>query len=191
MCASGPRRVAEVTFMLQPLGASEREAATTRLIEQPRRFARSPGNGGGATQARRGGGRRAGPRRVWDWCARRLQHLTTIHPSTCRPRGSRPMGKRDPMGRDRAAHPRIKIGCGPRASPSRPSSFSFNCRCRRTSSQLSSNSCRRHWARLTRCRSSRPLTDRSGLSRFQHRFFDPREGNGHPAVRHHCRFPRR
>src|SRR5579885_1431423 len=34
------RRIAEITFMLQPLNASEREAAVTRLIEQPRRFAR-------------------------------------------------------------------------------------------------------------------------------------------------------
>src|ERR1700742_3295720 len=40
------RRVAEITFMLQPLSASEREAAVTRLIEQPRRFARSPGGVG-------------------------------------------------------------------------------------------------------------------------------------------------
>lgn len=36
------RRIAEVTFMLQPLSATEREAAVNRLIEQPRRFARSP-----------------------------------------------------------------------------------------------------------------------------------------------------
>jgi signal transduction histidine kinase len=35
------RRIAEVTFMLQPLSASEREATVNRLIEQPRRFARS------------------------------------------------------------------------------------------------------------------------------------------------------
>ena len=34
------RRIAEITFMLQPLSASEREATVTRLIEQPRRFAR-------------------------------------------------------------------------------------------------------------------------------------------------------
>ena len=40
------RRVAEITFMLQPLSAAEREAATTRLIEQPRRFARSLGGVG-------------------------------------------------------------------------------------------------------------------------------------------------
>jgi signal transduction histidine kinase len=40
------RRVAEITFMLQPLSATEREAATARLIEQPRRFARSPGGVG-------------------------------------------------------------------------------------------------------------------------------------------------
>lgn len=40
------RRVAEITFMLQPLSASEREAAITRLVEQPRRFARSLGSGG-------------------------------------------------------------------------------------------------------------------------------------------------
>jgi signal transduction histidine kinase len=40
------RRVAEITFMLQPLSASEREAAITRLMEQPRRFARTPGGGG-------------------------------------------------------------------------------------------------------------------------------------------------
>jgi signal transduction histidine kinase len=35
------RRIAEITFVLQPLSASEREAAISRLIEQPRRFARS------------------------------------------------------------------------------------------------------------------------------------------------------
>ena len=40
------RRVAEITFMLQPLTASEREASITRLIEQPRRFARTPGGAG-------------------------------------------------------------------------------------------------------------------------------------------------
>jgi signal transduction histidine kinase len=40
------RRVSEITFLLQPLTAAEREAATTRLIEQPRRFARSPGGAG-------------------------------------------------------------------------------------------------------------------------------------------------
>ncbi len=34
------RRIAEITFMLQPLSDSEREAAVNRLIEQPRRFAR-------------------------------------------------------------------------------------------------------------------------------------------------------
>ena len=35
------RRIAEITFVLQPLSAGEREAAISRLIEQPRRFARS------------------------------------------------------------------------------------------------------------------------------------------------------
>ncbi len=40
------RRVAEITFMLQPLSASEREVAITRLMEQPRRFARTPGGAG-------------------------------------------------------------------------------------------------------------------------------------------------
>jgi len=40
------RRVAEITFLLQPLTASEREAAITRLMEQPRRFARTPGGAG-------------------------------------------------------------------------------------------------------------------------------------------------
>jgi signal transduction histidine kinase len=40
------RRVAEITFLLQPLSAAEREAAITRLIEQPRRFARTPGGAG-------------------------------------------------------------------------------------------------------------------------------------------------
>jgi signal transduction histidine kinase len=40
------RRVAEITFMLQPLSASEREAAISRLIEQPRRYARSLGGTG-------------------------------------------------------------------------------------------------------------------------------------------------
>jgi signal transduction histidine kinase len=49
------RRVAEITFMLQPLSASEREAAITRLIEQPRRFARSMG-GGGARRRRAAAG---------------------------------------------------------------------------------------------------------------------------------------
>jgi signal transduction histidine kinase len=39
------RRVAEITFLLQPLSGAEREAATARLIEQPRRFARSLGGG--------------------------------------------------------------------------------------------------------------------------------------------------
>src|SRR5262249_40809771 len=34
------RRIAEITFMLQPLGTSEREAATSRLMEQSWRFAR-------------------------------------------------------------------------------------------------------------------------------------------------------
>jgi signal transduction histidine kinase len=49
------RRVAEITFMLQPLSASEREAAITRLMEQPRRFARSPG-GAGARRRRASAG---------------------------------------------------------------------------------------------------------------------------------------
>jgi signal transduction histidine kinase len=40
------RRVAEITFMLQPMSASERDAAITRLMEQPRRFARTPGSAG-------------------------------------------------------------------------------------------------------------------------------------------------
>jgi signal transduction histidine kinase len=40
------RRVAEITFMLQPMSASERDAAITRLMEQPRRFARTPGGAG-------------------------------------------------------------------------------------------------------------------------------------------------
>ena len=40
------RRIAEITFMLQPLNAAEREAAVSRLIEQPRRYAHSaPGPG--------------------------------------------------------------------------------------------------------------------------------------------------
>ncbi len=38
------RRIAEITYMLQPLSASEREAAVNRLIEQ-RRFARVLGGG--------------------------------------------------------------------------------------------------------------------------------------------------
>jgi signal transduction histidine kinase len=49
------RRVAEITFMLQPLSASEREAAITRLMEQPRRFARTPG-GAGARRRRAAAG---------------------------------------------------------------------------------------------------------------------------------------
>jgi signal transduction histidine kinase len=49
------RRVAEITFMLQPLTASEREAAITRLMEQPRRFARTPG-GAGARRRRAAAG---------------------------------------------------------------------------------------------------------------------------------------
>ncbi len=40
------RRIGEITFLLQPLSASEREAAITRLIEQPRRFARFLAGGG-------------------------------------------------------------------------------------------------------------------------------------------------
>jgi signal transduction histidine kinase len=52
------RRIAEITFMLQPLNASEREAAVTRLIEQPRRFARFM-NGG--MHRRRMGGLGLGP----------------------------------------------------------------------------------------------------------------------------------
>jgi signal transduction histidine kinase len=40
------RRIAEITFVLQPLNASDREAAISRLIEQPRRFARSITGGG-------------------------------------------------------------------------------------------------------------------------------------------------
>jgi signal transduction histidine kinase len=40
------RRVAEITFMLQPMTESERDAAITRLMEQPRRYARTPGGGG-------------------------------------------------------------------------------------------------------------------------------------------------
>jgi signal transduction histidine kinase len=40
------RRITEITFMLQPLTAAEREAAVTRLIEQPPRFARAVGAGG-------------------------------------------------------------------------------------------------------------------------------------------------
>ena len=40
------RRIAEITFMLQPLAAPEREAAVTRLIEQPPRFFRASGAGG-------------------------------------------------------------------------------------------------------------------------------------------------
>src|SRR5215472_9075891 len=47
------RRIAEITFMLQPLNASEREAAVNRLIEQPRRFARSLS--GGLRRHRTGG----------------------------------------------------------------------------------------------------------------------------------------
>lgn len=47
------RRIAEITSMLQPLSASEREAAITRLIEQPRRFARSLS--GGMRRHRTGG----------------------------------------------------------------------------------------------------------------------------------------
>src|SRR5271155_5309081 len=49
------RRVAEITFLLQPLSASEREAAITRLMEQPRRFARTPG-GAGARRRRAAAG---------------------------------------------------------------------------------------------------------------------------------------
>jgi signal transduction histidine kinase len=48
------RRIGEITFMLQPLSASEREAAITRLVEQPRLFARALG--AGAARRRRGPG---------------------------------------------------------------------------------------------------------------------------------------
>ena len=37
------RRIAEITFMPQPLSASERQATISRLMEQPPRFARSRG----------------------------------------------------------------------------------------------------------------------------------------------------
>jgi signal transduction histidine kinase len=40
------RRIGEITFMLQPLSAEEREAAISRLVEQPRRFARALGGDG-------------------------------------------------------------------------------------------------------------------------------------------------
>jgi signal transduction histidine kinase len=40
------RRIGEITFMLQPLSASEREAAISRLIEQPHRFPRLLAGGG-------------------------------------------------------------------------------------------------------------------------------------------------
>ena len=49
------RRIAEITFMLQPLNAGEREAAVSRLIEQPRRFPRSAA-GGGSRRRRAAGG---------------------------------------------------------------------------------------------------------------------------------------
>jgi signal transduction histidine kinase len=49
------RRVAEITFMLQPLSAAERETAITRLMEQPRRFA------GGAGARRRRAAAAGGP----------------------------------------------------------------------------------------------------------------------------------
>ncbi|HEY6927816.1 MAG TPA: HAMP domain-containing sensor histidine kinase [Steroidobacteraceae bacterium] len=52
------RRIAEITFMLQPLNASEREAAVNRLMEQPHRFARSLGGG---MRRRRTGGLGLGP----------------------------------------------------------------------------------------------------------------------------------
>src|ERR1700742_4049377 len=52
------RRIAEITFMLQPLTASEREAAVSRLIELPPRFARNLGPGGGP---RRRSGATLGP----------------------------------------------------------------------------------------------------------------------------------
>ncbi|MGH8322506.1 MAG: hypothetical protein ACRETD_01695, partial [Steroidobacteraceae bacterium] len=49
------RRIAEITFMLQPLSASEREVTISRLIEHPWRFAR-PAWGGGSRRARRAQG---------------------------------------------------------------------------------------------------------------------------------------
>jgi len=52
------RRIAEITFMLQPLNAGEREVAVNRLIEQPRRFARSLDGG---MRRRRAGGLGLGP----------------------------------------------------------------------------------------------------------------------------------
>src|ERR1700733_1362671 len=54
------RRVAEITFLFQPLSAAEREAATTRLIEQPRRFTRSPGAGARRRRAAAAAGTTAG-----------------------------------------------------------------------------------------------------------------------------------
>jgi signal transduction histidine kinase len=40
------RRIAEITFMLQPLTIAEREVAVTRLLELPPRFGRELGSGG-------------------------------------------------------------------------------------------------------------------------------------------------
>jgi signal transduction histidine kinase len=48
------RRIGEITFMLQPLSASEREATINRLVEQPRLFARALG--GGSMRRRRARG---------------------------------------------------------------------------------------------------------------------------------------
>jgi signal transduction histidine kinase len=40
------RRISEITFLLQPLSAADRDATMNRLVEQSRRFARPPGVGG-------------------------------------------------------------------------------------------------------------------------------------------------
>jgi len=144
------RRVAEITFLLQPLSAAEREAATVRLIEQPRRFARSPGGVG----ARR---RPQGPP----------------------PRGELvPAVQGEGVEVVLADHLRTPSGRVPGVSPSRPNSFSSRCRCHRTSSRRSSSSCRRRSAPPTRFRSSRPRTRPSGPFRFPTPFFDPRDATG-------------
>jgi len=80
------RRIAEITFMLQPLSSSEREVAVNRLIEQPRRFARPMA----------GGMRR-----------RRVEGLVPPGSARVPPSGSGAAsngGSSSPLGADRLAH---------------------------------------------------------------------------------------
>jgi signal transduction histidine kinase len=92
------RRVAEITFMLQPLSAAEREAATTRLIEQPRRFARSLG-GAGARRRRAAAEASAGTGAGADRAPAQEAPTPDDHPPVdMPPQGASPDGQVGPGG---------------------------------------------------------------------------------------------